>query len=210
VPARPYVVGVTGGIGSGKTTVTERFQALGAGILDTDAIAHEITAPGGTAMAPIRAKFGERYLNADGSLDRAAMRALVFAEPEAKAALEEITHPLIRARVHDSVHRRQEPYLLLVVPLLLETGGYPGLIDRVLIVDCSEELQIARVMQRSGLSEREVRAIMATQLARQARLARADDVIDNGRDRSALDQQVHTLDQHYRRLAAERRGHVDE
>ena len=195
---------MTGGIGSGKSTVAHRFQALGAGVVDTDAIAHEITAPSGAAIAPIKALFGERYLNADGSLNRAAMRALIFTDAEAKRALEHITHPLIRARVHSSVLGRSEPYLLLVVPLLFETGAYPDLIDRVLTVDCAEDVQVQRVMQRSALNAGEVRAIMATQLSREARRARADDVIDNGDTPAALDVQVLELDRRYRRLAAER------
>jgi dephospho-CoA kinase len=204
MPARPFVVGLSGGIGSGKSTVADRFQALGAGVVDTDALAHQITAAGGAAIAPIRARFGERYLNADGSLNREAMRSLVFADAEAKTALERITHPLIGALARSSVLGRPEPYLLLVVPLLFETGAYPDLIDRVLIVDCPEDVQVERVMRRSGLSEREVRAIMATQLSRQARLARADDVIDNGQTAAALEAQVLELDARYRRLAAER------
>jgi dephospho-CoA kinase len=201
---RPYVVALTGGIGSGKSTVAELFGALGAGVIDTDVVAHEITAPRGAAMEPIRARFGERYLNPDGGLNRAAMRALVFSDPQAKTALEQITHPLIRAHVRESVFGRREPYLLLVVPLLLETGGYPGLMDRVLVVDCPESVQIARVMQRSGLSEAEVRAIMVAQISRERRLARADDIIDNSSARSALAAQVRKLDRSYRRLAAQR------
>lgn len=201
---RPFVVGLSGGIGSGKSTVADRFQARGAGIVDTDAIAHEITTPGGAAIAAIRARFGERYLNNDGSLNRAAMRTLVFSDAEAKKALENIMHPLIGAQVRGSVFGRSEPYLLLVVPLLFETGAYADLVDRVLIVDCPEHVQVERVMRRNALSDSEVRAIMATQLTREARLARADDIIDNGRAEAALETQVLELDACYRRLAAQR------
>ncbi len=201
---RPLVIGLTGGIGSGKSTVAEGFQALGAGVVDTDVIAHEITAPNGAAIAALRTKFGEIYFNADGSLNRAKMRALVFNNAAARIELERITHPLIEAGVRQSIFARSEPYLLLVVPLLLERKAYQDLIDRILVVDCPEQVQIQRVMQRSALSESEVRAIMAAQISREARVARADDVIDNGLDRSALDVQVRELDLRYRRLASER------
>lgn len=175
----PYCVGLTGGIGCGKSKAADLFAALGAGVVDTDAISHELTGPDGAAMALIRDAFGDAYVKSDGALDRARMRALVFADPAAKSALEGILHPLIRAESRRRIDAAHAPYVLVVVPLLLETGAYRDLLDRVLVVDCGESRQIERVRARSGLSEEEVRRIMHTQLARERRLAAADDVLSN-------------------------------
>ena len=197
-----YCVGVTGGIGSGKSSAAALFAELGAGIVDTDDIAHELTRPGGRAMPAIIAAFGPGIAAADGSLDRAAMRQLVFAEPAQRKVLEGILHPLIRAEARDRVDRSANPYVMLVVPLLLETGGYPDLVRRVLVIDCEESLQISRTMQRSALTEQAVRAIMAAQLPRQQRLARADDVLLNSGDLSQLRSEVSRLHDRYLALAA--------
>ena len=197
-----YCVGVTGGIGSGKSSAAALFAELGAGIVDTDDIAHELTRPGGRAMPAIIAAFGPGIAAADGSLDRAAMRQLVFAEPAQRKVLEGILHPLIRAEARDRVNRSATPYVMLVVPLLLETGGYPDLVRRVLVIDCEESLQISRTMQRSSLTEQAVRAIMAAQLPRQQRLARADDVLLNSGDLSQLRSEVSRLHHRYLALAA--------
>jgi dephospho-CoA kinase len=197
-----YCVGVTGGIGSGKSSAAALFAELGAGIVDTDDIAHELTRPGGRAMPAIIAAFGPGIAAADGSLDRAAMRQLVFAEPAQRMVLEGILHPLIRAEARDRVNRSATPYVMLVVPLLLETGGYPDLVQRVLVIDCEESLQISRTMQRSALTEQAVRAIMAAQLPRQQRLARADDVLLNSGDLSQLHSEVSRLHERYLALAA--------
>ena len=197
-----YCVGVTGGIGSGKSSAAALFAELGAGIVDTDDIAHELTRPGGRAMPVIIAAFGPGIAAADGSLDRAAMRQLVFAEPAQRKVLEGILHPLIRAEARDRVDRSANPYVMLVVPLLLETGGYPDLVRRVLVIDCEESLQISRTMQRSALTEQAVRAIMAAQLPRQQRLARADDVLLNSGDLSQLRSEVSRLHDRYLALAA--------
>ena len=199
------VVGVTGGIGSGKSTVAALFQELGAAVVDTDAIAHEVTQPGRAAIAAIRTRFGDEYMGADGALDRGRMRALVFSDSAAKRDLEAILHPLIRAEASDRVARTETPYVLLLIPLLVETGGYPELVSRVLVVDCDERLQIERTLRRSGLTEEQVRAIIATQATRARRLALADDIIDNNGPRSALEQQVRALHARYLKLAAERR-----
>lgn len=198
----PYVIGLTGGIGSGKSAVADAFAALGIDSTDTDRIAHAITAPGQAGLAAIVEAFGPGVLREDGTLDRARMRRQVFADPAARERLEGILHPRIRAEAAAAVACWTSPYGLLVVPLLLERGGHKNLIRRVLVVDCPEEVQVARVMTRSGLSAPEVRAIMATQLPRAERLARADDVLDNSGPLAGLTAQVAALDRRYRQLAA--------
>lgn len=197
----PFCVGVTGGIGSGKSRAAALFAELGAGVVDTDDIAHELTAVGGSAMPAITAAFGAAAAAADGGLDRAVMRQLVFEKPEARKQLETILHPRIRECARNRVMASSTPYVLLVVPLLLETGAYRDLIQRVLVVDCDESLQISRAMQRSKLSTDAVRAIMAAQLPRSLRLAGADDVIRNDGDIAQLRLQVTTLHQQYLKLA---------
>lgn len=197
-----YCVGVTGGIGSGKSSAAALFAELGATIVDTDDIAHELTGAGGRAMPAIAAAFGPTAMATDGSMDRAVMRELVFADPSRRKTLEGILHPLIRAEARDRVVRVPAPYAMLVVPLLLETGGYPDLVQRVLVIDCDESLQISRTMQRSGLTAAAVRAIMVAQLPRQERLARADDVLRNDGDIADLRSQVAGLHQRYLTLAA--------
>ncbi|WP_064577253.1 dephospho-CoA kinase [Cupriavidus gilardii] len=199
-------IGLTGGIGSGKSRVADLFAERGAALIDTDLIAHEITAPGGAAIAALVEAFGPTCLRADGAMDRDAMRALVFSDPTAKARLEAITHPLIReiterrtARIRaDGTH----PYLIHVVPLLVESGRWRERVDRVLVVDCSESTQIARVMARNGFSREQVEAIMARQATRAQRLAVADDVIDNDGPVEALPPQVEALDRRYRAMQA--------
>jgi dephospho-CoA kinase len=197
-----YCVGVTGGIGSGKSSAAALFAELGAGIIDTDDIAHELTRPGGLAMPDITTAFGAGIVATDGSLDRAAMRKRVFAEPAQRKVLEGILHPLIRAEARNRVARSTAPYVMLVVPLLLETGGYPDLVRRVLVIDCDESLQISRTMQRSGLNAEAIHAIMAVQLPRQQRLDRADDVLRNDGDIARLRSQVALLHGCYLKLAA--------
>ncbi len=203
----PFIVGLTGGIGSGKSAAADAFAQLGAAVVDTDAIAHELTAPGGAAIAAIGEAFGDGVIAADGRLDRAAMRGMVFADPEARHRLESILHPMIRA---ESDRRCREaaatgaPYVVLVVPLLVESGGYRRRADRIAVVDCREETQVARVMARSGLAADEVRRIMSVQASRADRLAAADDVIDNEADRASLAVQVGELDQRYRNLAGKK------
>jgi dephospho-CoA kinase len=195
------VVGVTGGIGSGKSTVAELFRALGAVLVDTDAIAHELTLPGQPAVMQIAERFGQEILTADGSLDRAALRARVFSDPAARQDLENILHPMIRREVDRRVSEARGPYVLLLIPLLVETGGYKNVVNRILVVDCDESLQVQRTMQRSGLTEDQVHAIMRTQASRAARLALADDVIHNDGGLAALAPQVQALDARYRALA---------
>jgi dephospho-CoA kinase len=195
------VVGLTGGIGSGKSVVADLFAQRGVDITDTDRLAHALTAPGERGYVAVLSAFGPAFRQADGTLDRARLRELVFSDAEARARLEAILHPLIRAAAADEMLRWRAPYGILVVPLLLEREGAAN-VDRVLVVDCPEAVQVQRVAQRSGLTDEQVRAIMATQIPREARLARADDVIDNAGPVSALAPQVAALDQRYRALAA--------
>jgi dephospho-CoA kinase len=197
-----YVVGLTGGIGSGKSAAARIFAELGVPVIDTDAIAHELTAPGGAAIAPIRNAFGAGFIAPDGALDRAAMRDAVFAEDSAKRRLEAILHPLIRIETDARTRSATGPYVIQMVPLLVESGSYRQRVQRVLVVDCREESQVARTMARSGLDEQQVRAIMAAQAGRAARRAAADDVIDNDGDLAALRPQVEALHRRYVALAA--------
>lgn len=196
----PYVVGLTGGIGSGKSTVADLFVARGAALVDTDAIAHELTGPHGAAMAAIAEAFGSAVVDARGALDRAAMRRQVFADATARQRLEAILHPLIRAESDRRCQAARAPYVILAVPLLVESGSYRERVQRVLVVDCPEAVQVARVKARNGLGEAEVQAILAAQASRQQRLAVADDVVDNGGDAAALVPQVERL--HHQYLAA--------
>ena len=193
------VVGLTGGIGSGKSAVAAAFARLGAPVVDTDAIAHELSAAGAPGQRAVVAAFGQSAARADGSLDRAWLRERAFADPQFRHALEALLHPLIREEAMQRVAKWHEPYGLLVVPLLLERGGARAGVDRVLVVDCPEETQVARAMARSGLEERQVRAIMAAQLSRASRLAQADDVLDNSGTFEAIAPQVAGLDRLYRR-----------
>lgn len=198
-----FIVGLTGGIGSGKTTVAELFAALGAAVVDTDLIAHEITGPRGAAMPDVEEAFGQSVIRTDGALDRAAMRRLVFSDPSAKARLESILHPMIRRESEARCRSASNsPYVLLVVPLLVESVAYRERVARILVVDCDESIQISRVASRSGLSNEEVRAIMATQASRTERLAAADDVIVNDGGRERLSAWVAVLHQRYLDLAA--------
>ncbi len=196
-----FRVGLTGGIGSGKSTVAERFAALGAGVIDTDLLARELTEPGTPTLARIGAQFGAVILP-DGSLNRAALRGLVFTDPGARARLEAILHPPIRGLMLERAACLETPYVMLVVPLLLESGQ-ESLADRVLVVDCPQAAQIARVCRRSLLAQAEVERIIASQIPRARRLARADDIIDNGGQPAALGPQVERLHRAYLGLAAE-------
>jgi dephospho-CoA kinase len=194
------VIALTGGIGSGKTTVAERLEALGAAVIDTDRIAHALTAPDGQAIPAIASAFGPQVIAPDGSLDRAAMRALIFGNVSKRHRLEAILHPLIRQRMGEALAFVQAPYAVLVIPLLFEAGWTEG-VDRILVVDLPEPLQIARVMARSRLDEDEVRRILATQVPREVRLKGADDLIANGGTLEELMTHTDVLHQRYLRLA---------
>jgi dephospho-CoA kinase len=196
-----FVVGLTGGIGSGKSAAADEFAALGATVVDTDVIAHELTDSGGAAMASIGKLFGPEVVSADGSMDRKKVRERVFADPAAKRKLERLLHPMIREESARRIAAAAGPYVVHVVPLLVESPDYRKRVDRVLVVDCPEQTQIERVRARSGLSESEVRAIMRTQVTRAERVAAADDVIDNGGSRESMRKQVAALHQKYLQFA---------
>jgi dephospho-CoA kinase len=197
-------VGLTGGIGSGKSTVASIFGELGVLVIDADQLAHELTAPGGAAIESIRTAFGSDYLDAHGALDRARMREKVFADPAAKSELESILHPMIRVEAERRAARATSPYVILMIPLLVETGEPRARCDRVLVVDCPESTQIERVAARSGLPRDAVEAIMSAQVSRAERLRHADDVIDNGGPAEALRPQVEKLHARYIALTKER------
>lgn len=192
-----FTVGLTGGIGCGKTTVADMFAELGATLVDTDLIAHAMTAPHGPAMPAIVAEFGPEAMAADGALDRAWMRALVFSDAAARARLEAILHPRIRDAALAAAAVASGAYVIFVVPLLIESGTWRARVTRILAIDCPEEVQIARVMARNGLSQSQVRAIMAAQVSREQRLAAADDVISNADGIDALRPQIARLHAQY-------------
>jgi len=193
----PFAIGLTGGIGSGKSTVADMFAARGATIVDTDLIAHSMTAPNGPAMPAIVAEFGPEFADASGAMDRARMRQLVFSDAGAKARLEAILHPRIRDAALAAGAAATGAYVIYAVPLLIESGTWRARVARLLAVDCPEEVQIARVMARNGLPEAQVRAIMAAQVSRAERLAAADDVIVNNAGIDILEAQVERLHAFY-------------
>lgn len=199
--APAFAVGLTGGIGCGKSTVADLFAERGASIVDTDLIAHRLTAPGGAAIDAIRAAFGPAFIDADGAMDRAAMRARVFDMPEERKRLEAILHPMIRAETAREAAAATGAYVIFVVPLLVESGGWRERVDRILVIDCPEQVQVERVMRRSGLSAARVHDIMAAQVPRATRLAAADDVILNEAGIDALVPQVDRLHALYSSLA---------
>ncbi len=195
------VIGLTGGIGSGKSTAADRFAAHGITVVDTDAIAHALTGPDGAALAPIRAAFGADMITPDNRLDRTRMRALVFSEADARRRLEAILHPLIRAESARQCAAATSAYVILAVPLLIESGTYREHCARICVVDCPEAVQIERVRARSGLNDGEIKSILAAQIDRSARLAAADDIIDNSGSLEVLDNQVAALHQSYMALS---------
>ena len=195
-----FVVGLTGGIGSGKSAAAAEFERLGASVVDTDAIAHELTQAGGPAIPAIQELFGSEVIGASGAMDRKKMRDRVFADPAAKKALEALLHPLIRDESRRRIERARGPYVIHVVPLLIESPDYRSRVDRVLVIDAPEELQVERVRLRSGHSEAEVRTIVSAQATRAQRLAAADDVIENRGTIDALREQVAALHRKYLEL----------
>jgi dephospho-CoA kinase len=197
-----FVVGLTGGIGSGKSAAADEFARLGATVVDTDAIARSLTEPGGAALPHVKSLFGDAFLAPGGAMDRKRMREHVFADPAAKRALEALLHPMIRAEAERRIHSASGPYVVYVVPLLIESGEHRRRVDRVLVVDAPEALRLERVRARSGLAEAEVRAIMAQQVSRDARLAAADDVIENTATLDALRAQVAKLHARYLKMAS--------
>jgi dephospho-CoA kinase len=202
--ARAFRVGLTGGIASGKSTVARLFEALGVPVIDTDVLAREVVAPGQPLLAQIAARFGSGVLTADGALDRAALRSVIFSDAAARADLERLTHPAIRALLEERSVAAGGEYQIHAIPLLVETGGRDR-VDRVLVVDCSEDLQIRRLQARDGSTLEQARAILAAQASRAARLAVADDVIENNGDLALLRDRVAALHLGYREQARQAR-----
>lgn len=195
------IIGLTGGIGSGKSTVARAFETLGAAWVDADDVAREIVLPGEPALLAIQHRFGDQVMHQDGTLNRAALREIIFKDPEQRQWLESVTHPRIRERLLQHLAQLKDqgaPYVLLVSPLLFESGQHV-LVHRTVVVDVPQALQLSRTQQRDGVSESQVRAILAAQLSREQRLAKADDVIDNSGDHASLMAQVARLDEYYRR-----------
>ncbi len=194
-----FRIGLTGGIACGKTMVADMFAALGAHIIDTDELARDVVEPGEPALESIIEHFGSSILDDDGRLDRRALRRLVFMDPEKRHVLEQILHPAIRQRMIESSAIVRGPYQVLVIPLLVESHS-DGHVDRVLVVDCDEEVQIRRLMNRDHESRETAEKMLAAQVSRQRRLDHADDIIDGGSGLEALQQRVKQLDQYYREL----------
>lgn len=197
----PLVIGLTGGIGCGKTCATNYFAELGIDIIDTDKIAQELTQPGGAVIDVIKKTFGDALITMSGALDRTKMRELVFSDRTAKQKLEAILHPLIYEEVSRRIKQSKSSYTIVAIPLLFETTDYREIIQRILVIDCDEVKQVARTMTRSKLNEQAVRAIMATQVSRQQRLQEADDIIINNDGLDSLHEQIEHLHQKYMEIS---------
>ena len=200
-----YLVGLTGGIASGKSLVSSHFEELGVVIVDADVIAHEVVRPDSQGLQAVIEHFGEEFLSADGSLDRAALRNHVFENASRRRDLEAILHPRIRDRMFRQAGEADSPYVILAVPLLIE-GGLHKFVDRVLVVDVSEDTQRLRLAARDGSSAEQIEAILHSQCSRQTRLDAADDIIDNNGAMADVGPQVNDLHQLYLRLANERQN----
>lgn len=198
------VIGLTGGIGSGKSSVARVFSTLGATVIDTDEIAHHLTDKGTSTFFAILDLFGPDYQLPDGNLDRAKLRIRIFSDKNAKHKLETLLHPLIKQQVVTEMAKAQGLYLVLVIPLFFETGAYHDLVNRILVVDCDESQQISRTMSRSKLSIDEVRAIMDSQSSRSERIQKADDILDNRSTHENLDKMAQELHQNYLILASQK------
>jgi dephospho-CoA kinase len=197
---RAFIVGLTGGIGSGKTTVSNIFRSLGVEVIDADEVSRSLLTPDSFALTELTKHFGNRILNADNSLNRAALRELIFNDPTARAWTDQLLHPLIRQAIHALVRNSQKDWLVLSAPLLLENNAY-DFVDRILVVDSSEESQLERSSMRDNANMAHIRKIMAAQLSRSARLDAADDIIHNDRDLAHLQEQVKKLKAYYEGLA---------
>ncbi|MEA2117401.1 dephospho-CoA kinase [Halovibrio sp. HP20-50] len=199
------IIGLTGGIGSGKSTVARAFETLGAAWVDADDVAREVVAPGEPALLAIKQRFGDSVIHQDGSLNRAALRDIVFKDPAQRQWLESVTHPKVRERLWQHLERLNAegaPYVLLVSPLLFESGQ-DALVDRSIVVDVPQHVQLSRTRERDGVSESQVHAILAAQLPREQRLSKANDVIDNSGDHASMMAQVARLDERFRQLSSD-------
>jgi dephospho-CoA kinase len=194
-------IGLTGGIASGKSTVSQRFSELGVIVIDADLASRAVVEPGTPGLARVARKFGTGMLTADGQLDRQALRALIFKDPTARHALDDILHPLIRGYMEERAGNAAGPYLVMAIPLLVESGGRRERIDRILVVDVDESVQVERVQSRDSCSAEQARAILASQATRAARLAVADDVLVNTGTIAELRQAVDRLHEKYSQLA---------
>src|SRR5271155_10493 len=199
---RPMRIGLTGGIASGKSTVSQRFAELGVPVIDADVASRAVVLPGTPGLSRIVRRFGPEILGADGELDRRALRNLIFDHPDSRRDLDAILHPLIRAEMETRAAAAVGPYLVMAIPLLVEGGGARGRVDRVLVVDVDEATQLQRVQARDAIGAEQARAILASQASRAARLAAADDVLPNTGSVTDLRQAVDVLHQQYLRLAA--------
>jgi dephospho-CoA kinase len=192
------VLALTGGIGSGKSTATQTFSALGVPVVDLDVIAHTLTATGGALVAQIAIEFGSEFITEGGALNRPLMRALVFTQPEARAKLNALMHPAIFEEAREQLmNLAASPYVVLAIPLLQESQRYTSYINHVLVIDCDESLQLARVIQRSGLSEQEAQKIIDAQSSRQSRIDMADSVIINNGSRQEFEEKIEQFHKNY-------------
>ena len=196
-----FRVGLTGGIASGKSAVEAEFQRLGVPVIDTDALAREVVEPGQPSLAAVVAEFGPASLDADGRLDRRRLRAIVFSDPDRRRALEKILHPAIRSLQRARVDAVTAPYVVIAIPLLVEGGARREDIDRILVIDCPRDVQRARLLARDGETAEGAEAILAAQASREARLAAADDVVDNSGPLAALAPAIGALHERYLALA---------
>ncbi|OAN16582.1 dephospho-CoA kinase [Photobacterium jeanii] len=194
------VVGLTGGIGSGKTTVANLFADYGIDVIDADIIAREVVAPGSEGLNAIELKLGHDILLTDGQLNRSKLRELIFSQPELKSWLDSLLHPLIRQQMQQQIEQAQSAYCLLVIPLMVE-NNLQAMTDRLLVVDVEQQVQIARTLQRDQVSEQQVKNILAAQASRETRNAAADDIITNNGDSDELPQKVAALHQQYTELS---------
>jgi len=205
---RPYIVGLTGGIGSGKSTACALFAELGVEIVDADHVSRSVVAPGSPALQQLREQFGDAVVTQDGNLDRAWLRSRIFSDAAVRQQVEALLHPLIRSAMLEQIQRSRSAWLILAAPLLLENNAY-DFVDRVLVIDADESIQVARTRKRDHASDDEVRRIMQVQLPRGERLARADDVISNNGDTASLRRQVQEYSTLYQKLADERQHAIN-
>ena len=201
--AKRYVVGLTGGIGSGKSAAAQIFRTCGVEVIDADSLAREVVEPGQPALSDIAAYFGSELLTAEGHLDRAALRKIVFSNPEQKSWLENLLHPLIAKLLQRRLNATKSPYAILESPLLLETEQYK-LVDRVIVIDVNEEIQIARSVRRDGSDEAVIRSIIASQIDRAGRIQRADDLVSNEEGLEQLREKIEALHSKYLGMVTEK------